>query len=484
MVKSPRATTAFAWEGLYLTGTRVIQFARFVVLARLLAPQDFGLLAVAWSVVEIAQGVSDWGLDKALIQRRTISERDYNVVWTFDVLRCAGISILIQIGAPAVAALFNEPRALNLIRILGCTPILYSIGSVKRLELQRNLDFRRLTFIRLPEVVVEAAIAIVLAKALGVWSLAVAAVVSVTTTVVLSYVFAPHTPRLTPDWRAMLNLLQFGRWVFATGVAVMVGEALLRAVISRRLGTAQLGLFYLAARLAALPLSTISQIAWTVGLSLHARLQGDKGQGATAFRWVLITMCTLLLPAYALLMALAGPLTQYVLGAKWSGAAALIQVLCLGSIAAIWAGAARPVLDGRGYPQLSAVLITASQTLVIALAWVLTPRMGSGGAAWARSISDVLLFPGWLVAARIALPDAGRGALKYCLGIAVAAALGAASATAALVTFSGAVATAFAAGVGSLVALTVILALDHAFRWELTSTLHQTIRPRPAVARS
>ena len=170
-------------------------------------------------------------------------------------------------------------------------------------------------------------------------------------------------------------------------MAVTAAEALLRAVISRHLGTDQLGLYYLAARLAGLPLSTVSQLVLTVGISIHARLQSDLPR-SRRIPGVVTTMAAVLLPTYALLLVLAPGMTAYVLGAKWSGAAPIIRILALGNIAGIAAGAIRPMLEGRGYPQYASVLLVASQTLVIAFATVAGSWAGVVGVAWARTVVE------------------------------------------------------------------------------------------------
>jgi O-antigen/teichoic acid export membrane protein len=478
------AGAAFLWEGTYLGGTRAIQLLRFVILARLLAPHDFGLLAVAWSVVEVGQGLSDWGLDKAVVQRSDVSDREYNAAWTLDLLRCLALAIVIGLAAPGIAAAFGEARATNLIRVLGLTPVFYATGSIKRLELQRRLDFRSLTFIRLPEVLVEAVVAITLVPWIGVWALAVAALVSISCTVALSYVLAPHRPRLVPDWSLTVRLLRFGRWLFVTGVAVMVGEALLRAVVSRQLGTEQLGLFYLATRLASLPLSTVSQVVWTVGISLHARLQADVQRGAAALQQVLITMSALLLPAYALLFVLADSMTVHVLGPKWSGAAPLIKILALGNMAAIGAGAIRPMLDGRGYPQYSSALIGATQTMVISLAaWVGGPSAGIVGVAWGRALVDFALLPAWVWAARRLLPDAFRGIGKIIVALVFSAAVAALAALGLVNTIASAWGTLIAAVIGAAVTLMAVLTLDQSLKLGFVASI-KNVLPQTLFASS
>jgi O-antigen/teichoic acid export membrane protein len=415
---------------------------------------------VAWAVVEVGQGLSDWGLEKALVQRSHVSDYEYNAAWTLDLLRCAALATVIGLAAPGIAAGFGEVGATNLIRVLGLTPVVAAIASIKRVELQRRLEFRSLTFIRLPEMAVEAVVAIALAPRIGVWALAVAALISISCTVTLSYVLAPHKPRLIPDWNVGLGLFRFSRWLTVTSVSVMVGEALLRAVVSRRLGTEALGLFYLAARLASLPLSTVSQAVWTVGFSLHARLQADVQRGGAAFQYVLLFMSALLLPVYALLFVLADAMTAHVLGAKWSGAAPIIRILALSGIAGIGAAAIRPMLEGRGHAQYPSALIGASQTLVISSAYVISPWAGIIGVAWGRTIVDFALLPAWVWAAKQVLPDAFRGIGKIMTAVGFSATLAALAALSLVTATDSALGAFMAALAGAAITLVALLTLD------------------------
>ena len=133
----------------------------------------------AWAVVEVGQGLSDWGLDKALVQRSHVTEYEYNAAWTLDLLRCLALATVIGLAAPVIAAAFGEVGATNLIRVLALTPAVGALTSIKRVELLRRLDFRSFTLIRLPEMAIEAVIAIALAPRIGVWALAVAALISI-----------------------------------------------------------------------------------------------------------------------------------------------------------------------------------------------------------------------------------------------------------------------------------------------------------------
>jgi O-antigen/teichoic acid export membrane protein len=341
---------------------------------------------------------------------------------------------------------------------------MYALGSIKRIDLHRRLEFRSLTFIRLPEMAVEAVIAIVLAPRIGVWALAVAALISISFTVALSYMLAPHRPRFIVDWKVAVSLFRFSRWLTLTSITLFVGEATLRAVISRRLGTESLGVYYLVMRLATLPLGTVSQVVWTVGFSLHARLQADVRRAEAAFQYVLTSMSALVLPVYALLFVLADALTVHVLGPRWSGSTDLIRILALANVAAIGTVAIRPMVEGRGYPRYASALIGANQALVILNAYVIAPWAGIVGIAWGRTIIEFALLPAWMWAAKQVLPDAFRGIGKIMLAAGLSAILAALAALAVVNATGSPWGALIAALIGAGITVVTLLALDHSLQ--------------------
>jgi O-antigen/teichoic acid export membrane protein len=260
-----------------------------------------------------------------------------------------------------------------------------------------------------------------------------------------------------------------------SSLSVMVGEAVLRGVISRRLGTESLGVFYLATRLAGLPLGTISQAVWTVGFSLHARLQADIPRAGTAFQYVLTSMSVLLLPMYALLFVLADALTLYVLGPKWAGSSQIIRILALANIAAIGAAAIRPMLDGRGHPRYASALIGASQFLVIANAYLIGPWAGIVGVAWGRTILEFGLVPAWVWAAKSVLPNAFRGIGKNMLAAALSATVAALSTLLVVNATSGAWGALSAALTGGGTTLIVLLALDQSLQLGFVASVKRVL---------
>jgi PST family polysaccharide transporter/lipopolysaccharide exporter len=381
------AGTALLWKTAQLFGAKAIFLVRLLVLTYLLGPEEFGLLAIAMAALGFLLAVTDFGMTAALVQRTASDERHYHAAWSVGVVRAALVAAVLAAAAPFVAGLFNEPRATDLLRVLALAPLLEALGSIKVADLARRLEFRPLAVIGIAQALANTVVAIGLARALGVWALVAGVLAGSLTQTVLSYVLAPYRPRLQLDQTALTPLIRFGRWIFLTGLIAELGGMLLKVVIARRLGTADLGLFYLASTIATLPAQAASELVGSVAFPLYARLQANLAQVTQAFRTILTGMGVLLVPLSALFIALAPALVDTLFDARWAGAGPVIQVLVLGGLVGLFGDAAVPLFKGLGQPYRVTVLEIVQSSLIILLVWALTGRYGLIGAALASLVS-------------------------------------------------------------------------------------------------
>ena len=420
-----RTGSALLWNGAGLVVARLISLVRFVVLARLLSPEDFGVLAIAWVAIELLLTITDVGMVTALVQRPRVDDSQYDTAWTVGMVRALVVAGAIAVGAPLIASFYGEPRAADILPVLAVAPVLSASASIKIADLTRNLDFRRLTLIRVPEAATEAVVSIALAPLLGVWALVAGVLIANLVRVVLSYLLAPHRPRVSFDQGAARSLFRFGRWLFAVGILGLAGEALLRAVIARRLGTAELGVFYLAMRLVMLPLTSVEAAVASIGMPLHARLQADPVRRTRALQTSLVGMLALLVPGYALLIVLAPSLVHDVLGPQWAGAELPIQVLAVGAAIRTIAAAGEPMAVGFGRPQLVAALAALRLVILVGVGWVLAGSAGVVGAAVAWLITEAVVAVGWVLASARMVVRPLRGLGTQILAVLAAAAVAA-----------------------------------------------------------
>ena len=377
------AGTAMLWQAFQMGGVKALYMVRLLVLAILLTPADFGLIAIALAATGFLLNLTNFGLIPAVVQAENMDDARYDAVWTFDMTRSAIVTALTVVLAPLIAQIFAEPQAVPIIQVLALRPLIESLMSIKVAALNRNLTFRPLAILKIVEAIFNAIISIALAKLLGVWAMVLGMIGGAASMVIASYILAPYKPRISYDWTSVRPLLKFGRWLLVTGIFAMAGNFGLRLVISRQVGAEGLGLYFLAAQLAFLPNEVASEVVGTVAFPLFARLRSQLQQAARAFQAILTGLMALLYPTCALIIVLAPVLVQDVLGAKWQGTVLLIQILGLGAMIALLSDATIPLVKGFGQSyRVTQIELVQSSSLIL-MVWFFTSRYGTLGAALA-----------------------------------------------------------------------------------------------------
>jgi lipopolysaccharide exporter len=197
------AGTALLWKAVQLFGAKLIFLVRLLVLSYLLGPEEFGLIAIALAAIGFLLAVTDFGMSAALVQHGENGNDHFHVAWSVGVIRALAIAIGVFAAAPLIAALFDESRAVDLLRVLCLVPVLDALASIKTAELARRLDFRPLAVIGLGQALANTVAAVGLAHMIGVWALVVGALTGSATQLVLSYFVAPYRPRMLLDARAL-----------------------------------------------------------------------------------------------------------------------------------------------------------------------------------------------------------------------------------------------------------------------------------------
>lgn len=361
-------------------GEKIIFLLRLVILARLLSPEDFGLVAIGMTVLAIALSLTDFGVVAALIQHPASDKGHLDTAWTIGLIRGFAVTAALLVSAPWIADAFAEPRATNLIRALSITAILQAAGSIEIARLNRELRFGGLAGIRLSAAIINTVVAIVLAPNHGAWALVWGAVAAAATQMTFSYVVAPYRPGLRLSDDATASIVRFGRWIFVIGVLAVAADAALRWLIATRLGVVELGLFFMAVRLAFLPGQLISEIVGEVAFPVYAHLDADRRKAAATFRGLLIAVAALLVPTCLVFTWLVPDLVQHVLGERWQGAAAVMQLLILSSIVGLLGDGLTPVLKGIGHPAGIAMMDSLQLLLILALGWPMVAAYGLVGA--------------------------------------------------------------------------------------------------------
>lgn len=405
-----KAVAAMRWRAAQLAGIEGIYFLRLLILARLLAPDAFGLLAIATIAMGMLLRLCDVGMIPALVHRRDATPEQHDAAWTVALMRAGFVAMALVIAAPAIAALFDQPRATPIIQVLGLRPLIDSAASIGTARLTRDLRFRELALIYIPGAIVDTIVAVTVAPSIGVWALVAGALSGSVATTCLSYVFAPHRPALRFRWTEIAPLVNYGRWVLAIGVMTLAGTIVTQLAVSRMLGATALGLYFLAVKVAFLPIDAASAVVGAVAFPMFSRLRDDVAASRQAFATLLSGLWLALLPAYGLILALA-PEFEFALGPRWGGTAPIVQILSFAAVAGIVGELFTRLLMGQGHVR-RAFVVESLQTLVVAATIVPALRLlAVNGAALSWLLGGLAtmvlsiawlqrLWPGMLTSAR------------------------------------------------------------------------------------
>jgi O-antigen/teichoic acid export membrane protein len=465
------AGAAMRWRALQLAGVQGVYFLRLLLLAKLLAPDAFGLVAVAMVAIGVVARVTDLGMIPALVQRRSATLDEHDAAWTVGLVRAAAIALLLAAFSVPVASAFGEPSAAPVIQVLALRPVIEAFASIGIVGLTRQMEFRRLAMIAVPAAVVDLAVAVITAERLGVWALVAGALAGSATTVMLSYLLAPHRPRLRLRFADIRPLIHYGRWVLATGIVALVGSSLSQISISRIEGVAALGLYFLAWRVAFMPVDAVSAVVSAVAFPMFARIRDDVRATAATFRTLLTGQYVILVPGYALVFVLA-PALEVMLGERWAGTAPIIRILSVSAVTSTLGELVTPLLMGRGRADRGFVLEVVQTGVLVAVLIPLVLEFGARGAALAWLIGNVSALAVTIVWLRTLVPGGLRldtRALFATIAAAVVAATAAWACTFLLPPPASLVTGALAGVAG---ATAVLLALERALKlglWELAN---------------
>jgi O-antigen/teichoic acid export membrane protein len=335
-----KAASGVGWN---VAGVLVRSAAAFcinIVLARLLGPQPFGIVALSMVVITLGNLLVDSGLSVQLVREPAVSPKFVRNVFTLQLLLGIILASGIILSTPRIAGLLRQSDTAPVIRALALMLVIVSAGQPSMALLRRELRFKTIQKIQILSYLMGyGVLGLPLAFAgAGVWALVWAQLVQASLGTILSYSLVRHSvvPLIAGDWR---RVLRFGSFLAGSNVASWSIGAIPNFVIGRTLGAGALGFYSRASVLTGLPAAALIPPVQTVALSLFSRLQGDPVAVRRTLLSVISVSALAIFPLSLLIAGSAHAVVQVVLGTAWLGAVAaftpLACAICLDSLAAI-----------------------------------------------------------------------------------------------------------------------------------------------------
>jgi lipopolysaccharide exporter len=367
---------------------RSIGLVSTVILARLLVPEDFGLVALAMTLLGALEVAGKIGLDRALIRNQQAGRELYDTAWTLQLIRGVIMALILALSAPFWTDFFAEDRLQSILYAFAAMALISGFRNIGFVEFSRDLEFDPLFRLELRSQVGAAAASIGLALLWqSYWALIAGALVERTLIVALSYAMHPHRPRLS--FAGASYLVHFSKWVGANSILVFLNNRSDVFVLGKLTSFDVLGHYSIAKRLSTLAANEVTAPAVRAFYSGFAKIADDIERLTALY---LSTLSVLMLVGLPLAVGIAcvGDLVIRVLfGERWLPAVPLLEVLAIYGIVGVTLGNATGVLHALGRPELPAALAAARLALMIPLMYWGFSAAGPIGVAWAVVISAV-----------------------------------------------------------------------------------------------
>lgn len=373
---------------------RGFSLIRLIILARILSPDDFGLMGIALLTMSTLDTFSQTGFQQALIQKKENIESYIDSAWTVLILRGFILFIILYLIAPYAAIFFSAPEAKSIIRVIGFSILFGAFTNIGVIYFRKELEFNKEFIYQFSGTLVDFIVAISAVLILrNVWALVLGLLAGNMMRCLMSYLIHPFRPRLNFNLEKIKELFGFGKWIMGSSILIFLITQGDDIFVGKILGTAALGFYQLAYRISNMPATEITHVISRVTFPAYSKLQGNIPKLREAYLKVLQLTTFLSFPIAGLIFILAPDFTKVFLGEKWMPMVPAMQVLTLWGLIRSIGATTGPIFQGVGKPKIATKLQFARLIILAVIIYPLTIKWGILGASLAVLLSVLPVEP-------------------------------------------------------------------------------------------
>lgn len=378
-----RSLHALKWNYLGTLVRAGTQFLLGIVLARLLGPEPFGLVAIALLIIGLGNLVADFGLAAALVQQKTISDRDIRYVFTLQMLVGLLITLAIVVAAPWIASFFHSDDAIPVLRVMGSMFLIQATGQTATAMLRRNMNFKPLQIIALVSYLLSY-LAIGLPMAWGGWGVWALVAAQIVQAVIYSLAVNLHTshswmPTFKPDASGMFL---FGSKTMASNLTSWGISCLDNVIVGRVFGVVNLGIYNRGMNLVSSPMGAFTSTLQGVLFPAYSRTNGQIEPARRAYLASVGLISVFLMPAFAAVAAIPDTMIAGLYGEHWMQVALLLTPMALAMPVNAMLAVGGPLMTGLGAAGKDAAAQAICVVILVVAVW-LAAQVSLVMVAWA-----------------------------------------------------------------------------------------------------
>ncbi|MDK2834539.1 MAG: hypothetical protein PWP63_1626 [Methanolobus sp.] len=370
-----RSIKSVKWTTLGEISSQAMTSLITLILARLLVPSAFGIIAIATIAIGFIQIWQNFGLREALIQRRDRLEEASNIIFWTNLTLGLMLYCTIVIIAPYIADFFSEPVASNVLRVLCLQVVIVSLFEVHSALIQRSLDFKPLFYTRIGGSIAPAIISIPMAfMGFGVWALVYGTLFGSLVQLIFFWRLSPWRPKLEYNFPLAKEMMGFSSWVFLEallGWVIMWGDSI---ILGRFMGTENLGVYRVGFTTVTFVFTFLMNPINPIAYSAFSRLQSNIPELKRIFLKLAQLVAIVSLPTGVGLFLLSHPITSVIFGQKWQGLEYVISLIGLGSAFAYLVVLNPSLYRAIGRPDVNSKLLIVSVAYYIPVYLLVAPH--------------------------------------------------------------------------------------------------------------
>lgn len=333
MTLKKQAVSGVFWTTIQQFGKQGIAFLTSLILARLLSPQEFGLIAMISVFIALGDGVIKSGLTNSLIRSENLDESDYSTVFYFNLLGSFVVYGILYFSAPWIANFYNQSQLTEIIQIYGVIFIVNAFSAVQLARLTKQLDFKTQMIVALPSIVISSTIGIYMAyNGYGVWSLVWNSLIQSGLSTVQLWYHSKWIPVLKFSTEKFKYHFNYGFKIMISGIIDILFTNIYAIIIGKYFIPAQVGFYNRASTLQMFPVINLSMILSKVSFPLFAKIQNDNEKLKEVYKKLMQMVTFLIAPTLIFMGVLAEPLFRFLFTEKWLPAVPYFQILCYNGI--------------------------------------------------------------------------------------------------------------------------------------------------------
>ena len=327
-----KTVKGLGWSALDNAARYGMQFVIGIVLARLLSPDDYGLLGIVGIVTVVCTALVNGGFTTALIRKKDATEEDYNTAFICNLCMSLLLYTVIFLCAPLIADFFGRVELTALVRVSSLGLIIGALGMVQQTRLTKRIDFKTQTKITIAATALSGIIGIGMAlTGFGVWSLVAQQLTSQAVTTVLLYIYNRWMPRLRFSMESFHDLFGFGWKMMLSGVLDSVWKESYQMVVGKVYTPGALGQYTRAKQFSSLFSSNLTAVIQRVTYPVLSNIQDDKQRMVSAYRRIIKVTMFVTATGMFFIAAVSEPMLYCLIGPKWHEASTYLPLICLNS---------------------------------------------------------------------------------------------------------------------------------------------------------